>query len=391
MTTHTPGQRGGLMAIYSVMLLLMFHFALVAYINSSYLTQFMESGSVGVIYFIGSALTVFIFLFISYILRKVGNYRITLLLLACNFLAVSGMAFANSLAVALPLFLIHLTVLPLLLFNLDVFLEALIGNNEGTTGSKRGLLLALTSFIGAISPLLSGFIIDNSSFTYAYLLSALTLFPIAMILVFHFRHFQDPKYHEIKLLKAMRSFWKRHNIRMVFLSHFLLQVFFCFMVIYTPLYLATEINLSWSAIGIIIFAGQLAYAFFEYPIGYYADNHVGEKEMMAAGFLILAISSAFLAAIATTAIIIWIVAMFVTRVGASLVEVTTESYFFKHTKSSDAQIISFFRITRPLAYVIGALLGSLSLLYLPFNFVFITLGFLMILGIISALLIPDTK
>lgn len=83
--------------------------------------------------------------------------------------------------------------------------------------------------------------------------------------------------------------------------------------------------------------------------------------------------------------------MFVTRVGASLVEVTTESYFFKHTRSSDAQIISFFRITRPLSYILGAVVASLSLLYLPFGLMFVTLGLLMVLGIVCAFALPDTK
>jgi len=78
-------------------------------------------------------------------------------------------------------------------------------------------------------------------------------------------------------------------------------------------------------------------------------------------------------------------------VGASFVEVTTESYFFKQTKSSDAQVISFFRITRPLAYVVGAVLASLSLLYLPFNFVFIVLAALMIPAMFFTLNIEDTK
>ena len=83
--------------------------------------------------------------------------------------------------------------------------------------------------------------------------------------------------------------------------------------------------------------------------------------------------------------------MFTTRVGASFVEVTTESYFFKQTKSSDAQIISFFRITRPLAYVLGALLASLSLLYLPFNLLFVVVASLMIPAMFFTINIEDTK
>jgi hypothetical protein len=71
--------------------------------------------------------------------------------------------------------------------------------------------------------------------------------------------------------------------------------------------------------------------------------------------------------------------------------VTTESYFFKQTKGSDAQVISFFRMTRPLSYVIGAVIASLALLYLPFNLLFIVLAFLMIPAMFFTLCIEDSK
>lgn len=385
-------QSRGLMAFYSAVILLSFHTFLVQYINSSYIEQFVSSDIVGPLYVIGSSLTVFIFLFVSRILKQVGNFSITILLLGLEFLAVIGLAFANSLAVAGPLFILHLTVLPLIFFNLDVFLEALIGNHETSTGSRRGLLLALVSFTGAVSPLLSGFIVDARGFALAYVVSAITLFPIALIMISHFRDFKDPKYREIRLLDALATFWSRVSIRAVFLAHLLLQIFFCFMVVYVPLYLATEIQLSWSEIGLIIFIGQLAYVLFEYPIGYFADAHIGEREMMLTGFLILAISTSWIAAIGTSAsVVAWMAVMFLTRVGASFVEVTTESYFFKHMKSSDIQIISFFRLTRPLSYVIGALIGSFALLVLPFNLIFVVLGLIMTLGLFCAFALVDTK
>ncbi|MCA9359276.1 MFS transporter, partial [Candidatus Kaiserbacteria bacterium] len=356
-----------LIPIYAATLLLIFHAFIVAYINSSFLEQFIPAAAVGTIYTVGSALSVIIFLFISRVLHKVGNFKLTLALLILDLLAVSGMAFAESLRVAIPLFLVHLISVPLIVFNLDVFMEEQIGNNETSTGSRRGLLLTLSSLIGAISPLASSFLIDNASgsFTDAYMLSAITLIPIIVILVFFFKDFSDPEYDEIDLFSAIRTFWEQSNIRYVFLASFSLQMFFMAMVVYAPLYLTGTIGLSWAEFGIVMFFAQLAYVFLEYPIGIIADNYIGEKEMMGFGFLIIAISTSWIAFITVPSVMIWSIVMFITRVGASFVEATTESYFFKQTKSSDAQIISFFRITRPLAYVLGAMIASLSLLYLP--------------------------
>lgn len=382
-----------LLPVYVATLLLIFHGFTVAYLNSSYLEQFIPATGVGTIYTVGSAVSVLIFLFISRVLRRIGNLKLTVGLLLLNSLALTGMAFTESLRVAVPLFLIHLIALPLLIFNLDVFMEEQIGNNETVTGSRRGLLLTLSSFVAAIAPLSSALLVEQGSgdFTSAYLLSASIALPIMLILIFAFKDFSDPPYNEIDLFSAIHSFWEQRNIRYVFLAHFTLQLFFVLMVVYTPIYLTDYIGLSWASLGIAIFFGQMAYVLLEYPIGIIGDTYLGEKEMMGFGFLILAISISWMSFVTTASVLVWALIMFTTRVGASFVEVTTESYFFKQTKSSDAQIISFFRVTRPLSYVVGALLASLCLLYLPFNLLFIAAASLMVIALFYTLNLVDTK
>lgn len=382
-----------LIPIYATILLLVFHTFVVAYINSSFLEQFISAKSIGTIYTLGSALSVLIFLFISRVLQNVGNFKLTVLLLFTNFFAVLGMAFATSLEVAVPLFIVHLITIPLIIFNLDVFMEERIGVDESSTGSSRGLLLTLASLVGAIAPLVSGLLIDPTSgdFATAYLVSAATLVPVLIILIFFFKDFSDPEYGEIDVFSAIHTFWNNINIRSVFIAQFLLQMFFMMTVVYTPLYLTGTIGLSWAEFGIIMFFAQMAYVIFEYPIGIIADRYIGEKEMMGFGFLIIAISTAWISFVTLPSVLVWSAIMFTTRIGAALVEVTTESYFFKQTKSSDAQIISFFRITRPLAYVLGAVVASLSLLYVPFNMLFIVFALLMIPAMFCTLYIEDTK
>lgn len=387
-----PYQRH-LIPLYAATLLLIFHTFVVAYINSSFLEQFIDTASVGTIYTVGSAISVLIFLFVSKVLHAVGNFKLTVGLLLLNLIAVLGMAFATTLHTAIPLFIIHLIAVPLIVFNIDVFMEEQIGDSEGTTGSKRGLLLALASFIGALSPLISSLLVDDAtgSFTNAYLLSAATLVPVLFLLIFYFKDFSDPEYNQIDVFDAIYTFWEKVNIRNVFLCHFILQIFFMFTVVYAPLYLTGNIGLSWTEFGIVMFFAQLAYVIFEYPIGLIADKYIGEKEMMGFGFLIIAISTSWMAFVVTSNIVAWSVIMFITRTGASFVEVTTESYFFKQTKSSDAQIISFFRITRPLAYIVGAMLASLALLYIPFNLLFVATASLMIPALFLTLDLEDTK
>ncbi len=379
--------------IYVASLLLIFHTYLVAFINSSFLEQFISTQEVGAIYIISSGLTVIILLFISRVLHKVGNVKLTLALLVINALAVFGMGMAETLRVAVPLTVLHLIIVTLIMFNLDVFMEEHIGNNEGVTGSRRGLLMALMGITSAISPFISSELIDytGASFSYPYFVSALTLLPIIVILLIYFKDFTDPPYTDIKAFEAIRGFWIKKDTRAVFTVHFVLQMFFMCMVVFAPLYLIQQVGLSWAQFGIIMFFGQLAYVSFEYPIGIVADKYIGEQEMMALGLMIMAIGTAWISFVTVPSVLLWSVIMFVVRIGASFVEVTTEVHFFKNTNSSDAQIISFFRVTRPLAYIAGAVLASLSLLYLPFNLLFVVFAAIMIPAMFVTLNIVDSK
>jgi hypothetical protein len=365
----------------------------VAFINSSFLEKFIGTESVGSIYIMSSALTVLIFFFISHVLHRTGNFKLTLGLIILNGLAVLGLSVSDSLRTVIPLLIAHLVTVPLIVFNLDVFLEEHIGNDEGVTGTRRGLLLTMMSVVSAISPFLSSELIalGDGSFKYAYLASAAALVPIIAILLWYFRDFQDPPYTNLNALEAIRGFWIRKDIRAVFCVHFVLQMFFMCMIVFSPLYLVQHIGLSWVQFGIIMFFAQMAYVILEYPIGYIADTYMGEKEMMSLGLMILAISTAWISFVTVPSVFVWSVIMFVVRIGASFVEVTTEVHFFKRTNSSDAQIISFFRVTRPLAYIAGALLASLSLLWLPFNLLFIVFALMMIPAMFITLDIEDSK
>ncbi len=386
-------RKGGFSSLYSALLLLSLHWAVVLYINSSYLEQFVETKTIGVLYTVGAVCTIIAFLYASSLLTYFGNVKLTITLTVLEFLALLGMAFVQTPQVAIALFVLHQAIVPLILFNLDIFMEELIGTKEESTGGRRGLLLTIMSLTGALASLGMGKLLGTGipNFSSAYLVSALFLIPFLYIIIKHFRNFIDPHYPDFKIFHSINAFWKYKDIRNVFFAHFLLQLFFTWMVIYTPVYLSTIIGFHWENIGIILFMGLMAYVFLEYIIGFAADNYIGEKEMMAFGFAIIAIATSWFVFLDESSVIVWMMAMFMTRVGASFVETTTESYFFKHTQSKDTNLISVFRVTRPLSYIFGAILGSITLHLLPFEILFVVLGLLMIPGLFFAMALHDTK
>jgi MFS family permease len=379
--------------LYAALLLLSVHWAIVIYINSSFLGQFVPGTFIGLLYGVGSLLSLLLFFHTPSLLHTIGNYKLTIYFATLEILAVVGMALAQTTPFAIFFFLLHFILMPMLLFNLDIFIEEVIGKDEKKTGSKRGLYLCLLSLATAVGPLLTGFLStgNNSSLASAYVLSSVFLLPFLFIICAYFKNFENPEYSPLSLSSMTNLFKTRSGIRTIVIISLCLQLFFTWMVIYTPLYLAQVGGFSLYEIGLIMFVGLSAYVIFEYPIGIIADTYIGEKKMMAFGFLLLAISTSWFAFLPQGQIGIWMFAMFVTRVGASFVEATSESYFFKHTGGKDADAISLFRMTRPLSSLLGAGLGSIALLYMDFNLLFIILGFLMVPGLFFTLLLKDTK
>ncbi len=384
---------GSYTALYAAVVLLSLHWALVLYINSSYLEQFVPASTIGILYTVGSAVTMVAFYIVAKVLGRRGNYYVTLLLALLELKVLATMAFTDNVYIAVAVFLVHQAIVPLILFNLDIYMEKMIGNEEQKTGSKRGLFLAVMSLAGAFAPLITGQLIhgDNPNFSYAYLASAALMIPFIFILFRSFRFFKESVYEPVSFLPTFKLFWNDVSLRNVSIVHLLLQLFFSWMVIYTPLYLSNVVGFTWDKIGMILFMGLMAYVVLEYPIGILSDRWIGEKEMMAFGLVILAVTTSWFAFLTTASVAIWMFAMFMTRVGASFVETTTESYFFKHTTGSDPSIISFFRATRPLAYIVGSIIGGIIIAQHSYQFLFILLGILIAVGLFFVIPLRDTR
>lgn len=383
----------GFWTIYPLSVIYIFHSLLVAYINSSYMEQYLSPSGVGMLFTLGSALSIVGFLYFTKLLKHFGNNTLTVLLAALDIAALVTLGLATSPFVAIPAFVLFLIINPILFLNIDIYAESIIGEDESATGTRRGITLTLMSLAGMLAPLAMGIIAgpeDNLRNVY-FAAAGVFLFFILFIKL-RFTSFVDPIYTSTKISDTLSVIWRSKDLRGVIAAQFLLQIFFAWMIIYLPLYLFSELGLGWETISTIIAAGAFAYVLFEYPIGYLADRYYGEKEMMAYGFLILTVSSAWIAIMTPTATVTaWMVLMFATRVGASLVEATSESYFFKHTNGNSADLINVFRLTRPLANLLGAMIGSVVLLLFPFSFTFIILALLMIPGFFFTMSITDTK
>jgi MFS family permease len=135
----------------------------------------------------------------------------------------------------------------------------------------------------------------------------------------------------------------------------------------------------------------LAFIIFELPVGQMEDEKYGEKEFLAIGFIIMGLSTLFISFLTIKSFWMWATILFITRIGASFVEISADTYFFKKVGPDKTDVISFFRIARPLSFIIGPLLATIILQFIPFQYVFIIVGSIMIVGTHYALALTDTK
>jgi MFS family permease len=383
-------QHGIFNYIYLANLLLAFHYFFVVYVNSPFLSTLMDEQLIGFLYMMGSGVALALLLISSRLLNLFGNFKLTLAFITLEALALLGLAFAQSTGLILLYFIVHMAVNPVLLFNLDVFLES-YSNNEDATGRVRGFFLTAMNIAVVLSPFLVGFILVQDEFWKVYLSSAMFLAVLLWLIVAVFRRFKDPGYRETRAIDSVVRLWRNSDERNVFFANFLLQFLYAWAAVYIPLYLSNHIGFSWSTLGPLFAFMLTPFLLFEYPIGRIADTWLGEKEIMTTGFVIAASSVALIPLVTVANPVVWGALLFISRTGAALVEITTESYFFKQVDDNDTDIIGLFRMTRPLAFSIGPVVASLTLFFLPLQHIFFVLSAILITGVFFSSAIWDTK
>ncbi len=363
--------------------------ALLAYVNSGFIASFVGEGKVGLVYATSSIINFLFLVFAPKIDSIFGNRRLISTFALIAVFSLFGLSKATEAIFAIPLFVLYLSSMTIIMFSLDVFVEAFSKNEN--TGHTRGFFLTTINLAWILSPLLSGYLITIGGYKAIIPLTATALLLVSFIFSHFMRAFKDPEYKDINPKETIEKLKKEKDLRITIFLQFLLQFFFSIMVIYTPIYLSDHIGLSWQTIGAVFTVMLLPFGLFQIPLGIIADKWLGEKEIMFFGFITMAISVFFVPNMSLPIFLPWAIILFFSRVGAASVEIMTETYYFKKIDSGDAGLISALRSMVPLAYITGPLMASFVINLYEIDTVFKILSLVMIIGAISSLFIKDTK
>ena len=378
-----------LVTIYLVSFFFTLHVALPVYVNSSFLGTLVSEDYIGAVYTLAALLTIAALITVPRLLRFMGDYFATLLFIVLEIAALIGIAVFGNAGLIIVLFIISSVLITLISFDFDLIVEGFSKN--ASTGSIRGLYLTSANAAWVIAPTLAALLLAGGAYWQVYLAAAALFIPGLFIFARKLEHFKDPLYRAVHFKKTVLAVWREKDLRVIFSISFLLQFFFTLMVIYTPLYLHDHIGFAWKELGVIFSIMLVPFLLLEAPLGRLADKVLGEKELLIAGFIVMALATGAMYFFTVPSFALWAALLFMTRVGAAMVEVMTETYFFKKVSASDATMVGLNRTVRPFAGVMGPLAATLMLAFVPLSSLFLALGAVMLLGVPLAASLKDTK
>jgi MFS family permease len=366
------------------------HAAIPIYSNSSFLGLFADAQTIGLIYMAGAAVGILGFLIAPILIRRFGNYTMAMLLICVQIAIFYGLISSTSAMTLAILFILQSAVVSIIGLTLDIFLE--VYTDDDHVGTVRGLYTATLNASWVVAPLIGSLLINGSdNYRNTYVAALAMLFPLLYLIYRNFPRFEDPKYTHLSLWRLAKHISSNADWMKLFTANVILQTFYSWMVIYSPIYLNKNIGFSWEEIGIILVVMLIPFPLIQYPLGKLADKRFGEKEMMAVGFAIMGISTMFLSLSTLKSVMLWAVLFLITRIGAAIAEIMMETYFFKKVSTRDTSVLSSYRITRPLSYFLAPVVMMLGLLFTDMQNMFVIIGAFSLLALYPALTIRDTN
>jgi len=383
-------KRLSLIILYFLGLLLAVSSALPAYLQSNFLNDFVSLRSLGYFFIIANFLTLFCIFYFPRLIKKLSNFFLTKVVLIVHAVSLLGMVIANSPLSALLATVLFTIATNLLWINMDVLIETFSSNSS--TGRTRTIYFTFINIGWILSPSLSGYLISLGNYQLSFLVAAFLTIPVFLIFMYQGRRLKDKViFSTEKLSTVIKRTWTNKNLRGIFFIALLLQLFFSTAVVYVPIYLFQTMGIGWADLGLMFSIMLIPFLLIEIPAGIIADKYIGEKEILYLGFFILAVSLFLFFYLKTDAFWIWTAALFLSRIGAALIEAMRETYFFKIIDAKDVGYINIFRATAPLGYILGSGLAILILAFMPLNYFFLVVAIISLSGLGFAASIRDTK
>ncbi len=353
-------------ALYISVFIISIHHVFVYLSNSSTLRFIFDLKITEVlsIYGVSSLLGISVYMFLlknnltKNIMRNI--YSAATLELFCLFF-MYYFSIHQNIYIFMMLFMIHHMITPYILFNLDILFENF--THTGDRGKSRGIYLTVWNIPFIVVPLiLSTLSVNNISIVYT--VSAILLLPFMYLLYSYIKNpdiinIDDAKNIDQKsVTNILYNFFKDKLDRRAFIIQSLSHLYYVILAVLLPIYLNKYFDFDWDKIGLIFAAMTIPFILIQIPMGNMEDKKHNEKTIFKIGISIVILFSILTLFInpnigADLSFILLIIFLFMAHIGCSLIEISTESLFYKHVDAKNHNALLMFRATRILPYIFG--------------------------------------
>lgn len=371
-----------------VAFLMGFSQAVLIYVLSSYFELATGTQNVGIFYTVSYIIFLIILLNLHKLVRIFGKsnifyFALLFKIIIITFLILSVPSMKGALLVMLYIILGHIEWVAM-----DFIVESF--STDGHSGRIRGLHLMIFNTGFLFGPFVSTFILDRMGFHGIFVFSLIFNAFVLIFSLIGFRHVNHRFEQKLKVIDVLKKAFSRKSVIRIYYISFVLEFFFALMIIYTPIYLR-DLGYSWGDIGWIFTAMLVPFVIVQYPMGFLADKKTGEKEFLIVALFMMGISTLVIYFMGKGTIMTWAIMLFSTRIGAALIEILRDSYFYKRVDGHDVDLINFFRTSLPVAYICATILSSFVFIFLPVKYAFILTGLVVLSALIPAFNLHDNK
>ncbi|MDO8529069.1 MAG: MFS transporter [bacterium] len=389
MSSRNENLDKGKVKITSLVSFLMgFSQAMLIYVMAYYFKLASGTENVGPFYFISFGIILIIFLNLHKLIRALGKSNVFYFSILATVVISSLLVFLEPSYLGIALLMTYVIFINIAWTSLDVILESF--STDRMSGRIRGAHLTIVNFGYLLGPFLSTRILGKFDFKGIFLF--LLVFN-ALVLVVSLLGLRDVNHRfdvKLKALDLIKKFLRRKELMKIYYISFCLDFFYALVVIYTSIYLLDR-GISWEKIGIIFTIMLIPFVIFQYPIGFLADKKMGEKELLVFALAVMGISTGIVYFIDSSSVLVWAIVLFCTRIGASMVEILRDSYFYKKIDGHDVDVINFFRTTMPAGYILATVVSFALLMIFPTKIVFLVAAAVAFSGLYPAFRLIDSK
>lgn len=357
--------------------------AVILYVVSSYFKQATGTENVGIIYAFAYAIALVLLLNLHKLVRWLGKSVVFYLAVLIKIIALVFLVSLEPSRLGILLLMVYVIAMVVEWTSLDVIIESF--SVDRMSGRIRGFHLMILNAGFIFGPFVSTYLLGKIGFQGVFVFALIFNAFVLIFSLIGFRKVNHRFEQRLKVSDLIKKVACRKNVMRIYYISFALEFFYALMIIYTPIYLR-DLGYSWEQIGLIFTAMLVPFLVLQYPAGILADKKIGEKETIIAALAIMIISTLFIYFLGTASALEWAIALFATRIGAALVDILRDSYFYKKIDGHDVDVINFFRTAMPTAYITSSILSSFLLFFLP-----IKVAFILISLVISSALYPAFK